>query len=84
MQEARCEMSFIVLNEGRKGVWLPPCRSIRRTFGAISLPKETQYDDGDREGNERHAVTDGVTHFDGSEEVSLQKRQSVTQTEFDI
>lgn len=35
------------------------------------LPKETEDDDGDGERDERHAVTDGVAHFDGAVELFL-------------
>lgn len=35
------------------------------------LPKETENDDGDGERDERHAVTDGVAHFDGAVEFFL-------------
>lgn len=38
------------------------------------LPKETEYDDGDGKRDERHAVADGVAHFDGTEEFALKKK----------
>lgn len=37
------------------------------------LPEETENDDGDGERDERHAVTDGVAHFDGAVEFFLGK-----------
>lgn len=53
-----------------KSVWLSSHRGSKEHF-EISLPKQTQYDDGDRQRNERHAVTDGVPYFDSSEEFPL-------------
>lgn len=43
-------------------------------FVGPCLPKETEYDDGDGKRDERHAVADGVAHFDGTKEFSLRKK----------
>lgn len=43
-------------------------------FVGPCLPKETEYDDGDGKRDERHAVANGVAHFDGTEEFSLRKK----------
>ena len=72
--------NFIVLNDGKK---VFDCLHVG-TLGKdwwIYLPKETQYDDGNRERDERHAVANGVTHFDGGEEVSLQRKVKKTENE---
>lgn len=49
------------------------CTLVLHSAGCC-LPKETEDDDGDSERDERHAVTDGVAHFDGAVEFFLQGR----------
>lgn len=44
-------------------------------FVGPCLPKETEYDDGNGKRDERHAVADGVAHFDGTKEFSLRKKK---------
>lgn len=50
-----------------KAVWL----SQLGHWLALSSPEDTEDDDGHRQRDEGHAVTDGVAHFDGVEEFPL-------------
>ena len=73
--EMRDGQGLIALNDGKKRCLIVITKAHQVVFWWICLPKETQYDDGDGQRNERHAVTNGVTNFDGVEEFSLQKKK---------
>lgn len=52
-------------NEGHKKVHMDV------VSGAVQLPKEAEYYDGDHQGYERYTVSNGVANFDGTIELPL-------------